>query len=299
MANDTLSTLAPEQLAAIRSLNLRARLIVEGTIAGMHRSPYHGFSAEFLEFRPYQNGESVRLIDWRTFARTDRTVVRTHEDETNLYAHVLFDKSGSMGFRSQGAFSKYEYGRTLSAALVWMLIRQRDAVGFAAFDSKVRTSIPPRSTHVQLKTIVAELDRMAPSEMTGCGNALDKIGIAIKKRGLCIVVSDLFDSIESLSRGLRHLRFKRQDIIVIRVLDPFETDFSHDGPLRIVDLETGQQVDLDGTVAADAFRVGFEQHRRDLDSLCRDLGIDVCPVRTDEPFQKALMKVLARRSRLF
>ncbi|MBD3316686.1 MAG: DUF58 domain-containing protein, partial [Chitinivibrionales bacterium] len=130
-AKGTVGFLRPEHVAPIRSLSLRAKLIVEGLIAGLHRSPYHGFSAEFLEYRPYRTGESTRMIDWRKYAKTDKTVVRLFEDETNLYARIMLDKSASMRFASPGAVSKFDYGRTLAASLAWILVRQRDAVGLA------------------------------------------------------------------------------------------------------------------------------------------------------------------------
>lgn len=298
-AQPVTSLLRPEHVAPIRSLSLRAKLIVEGMIAGLHRSPYHGFSAEFLEYRPYRHGESTRLIDWRKYARTDRTVVRLFEDETNLYARILLDKSASMRFHSAGAMNKYEYGRTLAASLAWILIRQRDAVGLAAFDEKVTTMIPPRSTNVQLKTILSVLDRLEPGAATRCGAAIDAVARTIVKRGMCILISDLFDDPASIVQGLRHLRFKRQDVIVIWMLDPLEREFRKNADLHIRDIETGEEVLLDGLTAAEYYRQGFTQHRATIQAAMAELSVDCEIVSTDEPFQKALLRIIEKRGTMY
>jgi uncharacterized protein (DUF58 family) len=300
-ANRTNTTfLKPEHLRPIRNLNLRAKIIVEGLIAGLHRSPYHGFSAEFLEYRPYFAGESIRNIDWRKYARTDRSVVRLYEDETNLYARIMLDKSASMRFGSTGAaMTKYEYGRTLAAALAWICIRQRDAVGLITFDEKIDVSLPPRSTNVQLKNIISQLENSAPSNATRCAAAIDSAARAIHKRGLCVLISDLFDDPESIVQGLRHLRFKRQDIIAIWLLDPMEREFRHDSPLEVRDLESGERVFLDGATAAQYFQSGMGRHRDRIESACKELEIDCETVFTDEPFHRALVRILEKRRRLF
>jgi uncharacterized protein (DUF58 family) len=291
--------LRPEQLTTVRNLSLRARLIVEGTIAGLHKSPYHGFSSEFLEYRPYFPGESTRRIDWRKYAKSDRTVVRLFEDETNLYASLLLDKSASMSFASPGCMTKYDYARTLAASLAWILIRQRDAVGLCAFDEQESLFIHPRSTNVQLKTIIAGLDGLAPSGKTLCGSALSRLASRLGKRGLCVVISDLFDDPEAIVRGLRYLRFKRQDVIVLRIVDPMELHFESASSLRLRDLETNEEMFLDAAVAASFFRSGFSRHAGIIERVCRDLRIDYEDISTAEPFQKALLRVLDKRRRMF
>ena len=297
---NTATLIRPEQLAAVRSLSLRARLIVEGFFAGLHRSPYHGFSVEFREFRPYQPGESTRRIDWRTFARTDKAVVRLFEDETNLNALILFDKSASMLFASRPSLmTKLDYGKTLAASLAWVLIRQRDATGLAAFDDALRVFLPPRSTNVQLKAIMSHLDRLQPSGATRCGAALSRLASTLRKRGLCIVISDLFDDPNGIIRGLRHLRFKKQDVIVLRIADPMERHFSGASSMRLRDMETNEEVFLDATVAARFFRSGFLEHKNAIERACRDLRIDYEDITITEPFQKALLRVLDKRRRMF
>lgn len=295
----TTTFLKPEHFAPIRNLSLRAKLIVEGMIAGMHKSPYHGFSAEFLEYRSYYNGESTRRIDWRKFAKTDRTVVRLFEDETNLQAHLLIDKSASMSFASPGNLTKYDYARTLAASLAWILVRQRDAVGLTMFDETVTGYIPPHSTNRQLKLILSMLDRTSTSLATKCGAAIDATALSIRKRGLCIIISDLFDEPDAIIRGFRHLRFKKQDILVLRILDPFELTFTSASALQLRDLETGETMHLDSRTASAYFAEGLNQHHHALQRACRELSIDIELLSTNEPFQKALLRVLEKRRRMF
>jgi uncharacterized protein (DUF58 family) len=295
----TATLIRPEQLAAIRSLSLRARLIVEGFFAGLHKSPFHGFSAEFLEYRPYRTGESTRAIDWRKFARTDKAVVRLFEDETNCRAHILIDKSASMLFSSRPSLmAKLDYAKSLAASLAWILIRQRDAVGLAAFDEKVSVFLPPRSANVQLKSILTALDRIAGGSETRCGAALESIARHLTRRGLCIVLSDLFDDPQDLLRGLRHLRFKRQDVLLLRILDPLELTFPEGVSYKLRDYETRQEISIDGLTAARFFREGFAVHRDLIIRACQELFIDFETVSTEEPFQKALMRIMEKRERL-
>jgi uncharacterized protein (DUF58 family) len=296
----TATIIRPEQLVAIRNLSLRARLIVEGMMAGLHKSPFHGFSVEFLEYRPYRNGESARSIDWRKFARSDKAVVRLFEDETNLRANLLLDKSASMRFASKrSGVSKLDYAKTLVASLAWILIRQRDAVGLAAFDESISVRLPPRSTNVQLKSILTALDAIEPGAQTRCGGAVDAIAAHLVKRGLCVLFSDLFDDPHEIIRGLHHLRFKRQDVMVLWILDPLEIASFEGVPYRLRDLETGAQLSIDGGIASRLLRDGMNRHRSTLEHACKELSVDLEIISTDEPFQKALLRILEKRRRLF
>ena len=292
------SFLKPEHLAPVRQLNLHARLIVEGMIAGLHRSPYHGFSAEFSEYRPYQAGESARVIDWRKYAKTDRSYVRLYEDETNLYAHLFIDKSASMGFASGGRMSKFEYARTLAASIAWILVRQRDAVALAAFDEQVSTYLPPRSTNVQLKNIIAALDGIEPGARTRCGASIDRLAHGIRRRGLTVLLSDLFDDPFEIVKGLRHLRFKRQDVLLLWIRDPGECLFTDRNSYELHDMETGQTLLLDGNTASRYLRSGIERHHGIIERACREQGVDFSIIETGEPFVHALIRVLQTRRRL-
>ncbi len=295
---NSLSMIDPEHIIPIRNLSIRAKLIVEGMMAGLHKSPYHGFSSEFLEYRSYNNGETAKRVDWRKYAKTDRAVVRLFEDETNLYANILIDKSASMVYKSKKMLTKFEYARTLAASLAWILIRQRDAVGFAAFDENVKTFLPPRSTNIQLKNILKSLDLITAEAKTCCGAAIDTLARGLQKRGLCIIISDFLDDPQQIFQGLRHLRYKRQDIILLQILDPAENTFEQKGNLRLHDLETGQIISIDGITATNYFKKGMGKHTDLLKRFCKELHIDYEIICTDEPFQNALLRVLEKRRRL-
>jgi uncharacterized protein (DUF58 family) len=295
---DKSTFLKPDQLIPL-NLNLRAKLIVEGMIAGLHKSPYHGFSAQFLEYRQYLQGESAKKIDWRKYAKTDKAVVRLFEDETNLFAHILVDKSASMGFASNGQMSRFDYARTLAASLARIFINQRDAVGMASFDESLGSYLPPRSTNIQLKNIINELNKIESGAQTHCASAVNTLAAGISKRGLCIIISDFFDDPLEIAEALRHLRFKRQDVIAIWVLDPFELNFASKATYRFQDLENGKILTLDGKTASEYFARGFTEHRQKIEQACKELQIDIEMVLTDEPFQKALFRILEKRRRMF
>ena len=294
----TLSLTDPEVLASVSSLAVRARSIVEGTIAGMHQSPYHGFSTEFLEYRSYRTGESTKHIDWRKYAKSGRTVVRVFEDETNLQATILLDASASMTFCSGSSMSKYDYARTLAAALAMLLIRQRDAAGLFAFNDTVRLRLPSRSTDLHFRTIISKLEALEASGTTQCGAALEQIAPTLTKRGLCILISDLFDDPADIIRGLKHLRYKKQDVLVFVIADPLELSFHQSGSLKLHDLETNAEFLLDAATASRYFNDGATEHRNIIARACKDLQIDCEQCVTDEPFRKALMRMLDKRKRM-
>lgn len=194
--------------------------------------------------------------------------------------------------------SKLEYARTLVAALAWILVRQRDAAGLATFDETVGIRLPPRSTNRHLQSIMAALDTIEAGAETRCANAIDAVAARIVKRGLCVVVSDLFDDPDRIIHGLRHLRFKRQDVIVIWLLDPLERSSFGSASLALRDLETGARLSIDGETASRFLRKGLLEHRHTLEAACRELSVDLDIVSTDDPFQKALFRILEKRARL-
>jgi uncharacterized protein (DUF58 family) len=244
--------------------------------------------------------EPARSIDWRMYAKTDRPMVRLHKDETNLSATILLDKSGSMAFRHSSVLSKHEYARTLAASLAWILIRQRDAVGLFTFDNNSRLHIAPKSTNVQLNTLLTKLDETEPAGETQCGASIESLAQTLSRRGLCVVISDFLDDPASILHGLRHLRFKRQDVMLLRVLDPLEESFSRGlGLCDMRDMESGKTMRMDGHTAREFFTKGMADHRRIIEEACRSLGITCDMILTTEPFAKALMRILEKRRRLF
>jgi uncharacterized protein (DUF58 family) len=233
--------LKPEVISKLSGMEIKARLVVEGFIAGLHRSPYHGFSVEFAEHRQYMPGDPLRNIDWKVYGKTDRYFVKEFEEETNLKAYLLLDISGSMGYSSNG-INKLEYGSYLCAALSYLMLKQRDSVGLVIFDQKIKKYIPPKSTLSHLHNLLKELDKLSPSETTNISSTLHQMAERIKRRGLIILLSDLFDKPEEIITGLKHFRHKKHEVIVFHILDPKEQSFAFDNEAVFKDLETKEEL---------------------------------------------------------
>ena len=225
MKTDYKKYLEPETIAKLDNIELKARLVVEGFITGLHKSPYHGFSVEFAEHRQYRPGDETRHIDWKVFARTNRYYVKEFEEETNLRCNIVLDKSGSMAYTSKGNIPKFEYAIYLAAAIAYMLINQRDATGLALYDTEIETYLPPKSKASYIHEILRTLARTETSNETGTAKALDGLAERIKRRGLVVIMSDFFDEPESILNAIRHFRHKNHDLIVFHILDPREIDF--------------------------------------------------------------------------
>ncbi len=289
--------LDPEAVSRLRNMELRARLVVEGFLQGMHRSPYHGFSVEFAEYRQYMPGDAPRYVDWKVFGKTDRYYVKMFEEETNLKGMLLLDKSASMGFTGAGV-SKLRWGSMLAAALGFLLIKQQDAAGLVLFDDAVRTYMPPRSVRGQLYQMLGELERVQPSDRTRVSTALHLMAERLRRRGLCVLISDLFDDTEAVIRGLKHFRHRQHEVIVFHVLDDLECSFDFKDEARFVDLETRREIRSQPWFVKQEYRQQVEAWQRDLARQCREHGIDYVPMRTSTPFDRALLAYLNKRSLL-
>jgi uncharacterized protein (DUF58 family) len=316
--------LDPAVVSRLGNMELKARLIVEGYIAGLHRSPYHGFSVEFAEYRQYMQGDNIKTIDWKVYGKTDRTYVKLFEEETNLIGTILLDKSGSMGFptaeeahdrwrwerRRRGRtgadgekeagppLTKLTYSSLLAASLAYMMIRQQDAVGLCLFDDKVRTMIPHRSVRKQLFHILQQLEKVAPGEKTSVSPALHEIAERMKRRGLMILISDMMDDPETIINGLKHFRHRQHEVIVFHILDPREVDLDYKDEVEFEDLESGRRLRLEPAFLR-------EQYSRDvagwidrLNRSCRNHQIDYNLLRTDTPYDQALTAFLGKRQRI-
>lgn len=289
--------LKPETLVRLRGLDLKARLVVEGFLEGLHRSPYKGFSVEFSEYRPYIPGDEPRRVDWKVYAKRDRFYVREYEEETNLRAMLVIDASGSMGYRS-AALSKLEYSVTLAAALAFLLIKQKDAVGLADFDTKVNEYIPPRSSAAHLQLLFSRLENLSTGGETDVASSLHGLAERTRKRGLVIIFSDLFDNPDQVLLALRHFRHRKHEVIIFHVLDPMEESFSFSSPLRLVDMETKKEASLDPRLVRTAYRKALEDYRRALKTACSEHHIDYNPILTDQSLEHALFRYLEKRRRL-
>src|ERR1043166_8529381 len=231
----------PEGLSRVGHMELVARQVVEGFLTGRHRSPYHGFSVEYLDHRPYTPGDDLRTIDWKILARTDKYHVKLFEDETNLRAYILLDCSRSMAFKS-GALSKLEYGSYLAAALTYLLLHQNDAVGLVLFDTEVRAMLPPKARPTQFRRVLEALDHQYSKEDTDVGAVLHEVAERIRRRGLVIVISDLIDDDAKIAGGLQHFRHNNHEVIVFQVMDDAELTFPYDRLTRFKDMEGAGRV---------------------------------------------------------
>ena len=283
-------------LARLQGLPLRARQIVEGYTAGMHRSPFHGFSIEFAEHREYAPGDDLRYLDWKVFGRTDKYYLKQFEDETNLVCHLLLDTSQSMRYQSAAApLSKLDYAQRATAALAYLVLHQQDSVGLVVFDSEIRRLVRASSNPSHLKDILQVMEETTAERKTSIGPILHHLAERLKKRGIVIVLSDLFDNVAALMAGLQHLRHRRHEVILMHVLDPAEVDF----PFEQITLFRGLEDLPDALVEPRALRQGylaeFGRYLRELQTGCREQAIDYVPMRTDRSLEVVLASYLASR----
>ena len=292
-------SLDPAVVARLAHLDVRARLVVEGFIAGMHRSPFHGFSVEFAEHRPYMPGDPLKNLDWKVWARSDRYLVKQYTEETNLRCHLLLDLSGSMGFRSpRAAMSKLEYARSLSAALAYLMLHQQDAVGALLFADRALNYVPPRSVRSHLDVLMRTFAAAESAGRTQLGPVLHELAERIKRRGLVVLCSDLMDRPETVLQGLQHFRHRRHEVVVFHLSDPDEIDFPYASTSTFVDLETDQRLTTEPWEIARRYRERFAEWREFYRRHCREQRIDYVPIDTRTPFDQALLAYLEKRARL-
>lgn len=290
--------LQPSVVSQIDRLDLVARLVVEGFITGLHQSPYHGFSAEFSEYRQYMPGDPLRNLDWKVLGRTDRLFVKQYEEETNLKAFLVLDSSASMAYGS-GGITKHRYATFISAALTHLMLRQRDAVGLISFDSELRTYLPPRSVNSYLHTLLHAIESSAPDgNDTNLADTFHDLAERIKRRALIIVLSDLLDDTDQVLNGLKHFRHRSHEVIVFHVIDPREKDLAFDRETLFVDLESGSQISTEPWQIAKEYREEVDARLCRLQRECRDNFIDYVCLDTETPFNVALSNYLAKRKHL-
>lgn len=297
ISGETKSFLRPDVVARLANLEIKARLVVEGFITGLHRSPYHGFSVEFAEHRPYIPGDEIRSIDWKVYGRTSRYYVKRFEEETNLKAYLLLDTSGSMMFGS-GDVTKLEYGCYLAASLAYLMIHQKDAAGLVLFDNEIHKYLPPKATRGYLKTLQLTLQQINSHHETKIAPVLHQIAERIRRRGLIILITDLFDDPVTVMNGLKHFRHLKHEVIVFHVIDPREKDLLYSGDVIFEDIETKERISTQPWhIRKDYHKefVGFlDTYRRQ----CLENGIDYVRLDTETPFDTALLEYMTKRSRL-
>jgi uncharacterized protein (DUF58 family) len=296
VARRSVSWIDPATLMRIKNLEMRARAVVEGFCSGLHRSPYHGFSVEFSEYRQYVPGDDPRYLDWRLYARTDRCYIKRFEDETNLRCYLLLDLSRSMGFGS-GHYTKADYARTTAATLAYFLSKQRDCAGLVTFDQHVTDYLPARFRPGHLHRLMMTLERALGGKRTDLTTPIEQVAKTVSKRGLIVLISDLLAPIDTLQLNLGYLRSRGHEVVVMRVLDPAEVDFAFPQPAVFEDMESGRLLYVDPHVAREQYVRRFAAHEQAIQSACGALGIDYYRFSTDRPLELALFDYLSARSR--
>jgi uncharacterized protein (DUF58 family) len=296
MTLDTRELVDPVFFSRLESIQLRARSIVEGFLQGLHRSPYLGFSVEFSSHREYVAGDDPKHVNWQLFARSRRLYVKEYSAETNMNVHLLLDVSGSMECANAGR-SKLHYGSALAAALAHLALKQRDAVGLTLFADSLVEHLPPRATPTQLEDILYAIGATSARPPSDAAKALHQAAELATRRGLVVIISDLFDEVSAIVQGLEHLRFRNHEVLVFQVLDPWERDLPLEGNIRFHDLETGDEIVTQAEGIRDAYLRAFDAWRRELDGECRSRGIERVELTTAERLDDALLDYLVKRSR--
>jgi uncharacterized protein (DUF58 family) len=284
----------PQALMSIRNLELRARVVVEGFWNGLHRSPYHGFSAEFTEYRQYTPDDDPRYVDWRVFARSDRYFVKKFEDETNLRCYALTDQSRSMAYGSRG-YTKAQYAATLAATLAYFLYLQGDAVGLLTFDEHIREYLPARHRTGHLRHLMLALEKPLAGRATNLGAPLKRIVEIVRKRGLMLIISDFLAPLDSLSEDLSALAACGHEVIIFQVLDPAELNFELKSPAIFQDLESDHTLFIDPSAARKEYLRKLEQHCSILRTHCQRLGVSYQQLSCDRALEVVLFDFVRER----
>jgi len=291
-----IASVDPSAVMRIKNLQLRAKSIVEGFYNGLHRSPKHGFSVEFSEYRPYTVGDDLRGLDWKLFARTDRYYVKKFEDETNRRCYLVVDQSRSMNFGTL-EYTKMEYARTLAASFAYYLTLQRDSVGLLTFDQTVRDFLSARHRPGHLHLLMTCLAREVAGTSTDIAAPLERMATLIRRRGMIVLISDLLTPPENIATNLGYLRSRGHEVLLLRVLDAGEIDFELKQAGMIRDPETGQEIYLDPVDAKRTYDKRFQEHRDQLREICDTRGVMMHEISTKTPFEDALFDVVSDVSR--
>lgn len=297
MSQERIRLLDPHFVSKLARLDLKARLVVEGFLTGLHRSPYHGFSVEFAEHRQYMPGDPLRHLDWKVLAKSDRKYLKQYEEETNLRASLLVDTSASMAYASAG-ITKLDYARQLAAALSYLMLTQNDAVGLFAFARGRGEHIPPRSTMGHLRPLLLLLERIKPAGGTDFAASLHSLAERMTRRGLVVILSDLLDEPERIADAIHHFRHRKHEVLVFHILDPQEVLFAFEREAVYVDSESGDRVTTRPQELRGDYRARIDAWRDKLRQVCIEKRADYVPLTTDQPYDRALLEYLSKRARL-
>lgn len=298
MMEDYKKYLDPDVVSKLSNMELRARLVVEGFITGLHKSPFHGFSVEFAEHRQYMPGDETRYIDWKLFGKTEKYFIKQFEEETNLKSYLLIDISKSMEYYSENNLKKIDYASYLASSFAYLLIKQRDAVGLITYDEDIKTYIPPHATKSYLKLILKELTQIKPEKKTYTSQSLDKIAEQIKRRSLIMIFSDFFDDPQKVLSTLKHFRHNNHEVIVFHILDPLEISFAFGKDAIFKDMESEEELTTQPFHIQKAYQSEMQKFIDFYRKECLMNQIDYVQLNTKTSFDIALMNYLRKRNKL-
>ncbi|MCH8175313.1 MAG: DUF58 domain-containing protein [Proteobacteria bacterium] len=296
--SDSLNFLDPTVLAGLHNLELRARVVVEGFLAGLHKSPHRGFSVEFNDYRHYQRGDDMRHVDWRLYARSGKLYIKQYEDETNVRCVILLDTSASMAYTS-GGMSKLDYGLTLASALAYFIARQRDAVGLITFDDQIREYLPAKTRQLHLMRILRALSRVQAGQKTDVVKPLTDLASSLKKKSMVILISDMLDDEERIINTLTNLRAMGNDIITFHIMDDAELNFPFNEASEFIDMENNESYITSPAAIRKAYLKNINEFLAYCKKQCQTNGIDYCLMNTREPLDQALSAYITKRSKSF
>lgn len=289
--------LNPNIINTLDNLHLKAKFIVEGFMTGLHKSPFHGFSVEFSEHRSYTPGEETKNIDWKLWSKTDKYYIKRFEEETNLLCHIFLDASQSMSFSSNNV-SKFEYAQMLASALSYLIINQRDSLGLHVFDSRIRQTIKPKSTKSHLNTILSIMDKIKIGNKTNISHILHMGAEKIKKKGLIILLSDLFDSSEKIINSLKHLRYYNHEVLVFHILDKQEIELNYNEKVIFEDLENQNKITTDPWQIKKSYKKEINERINYFKRRCLGMNINYNLFLTDQSLDLALHQFLNKRKKI-
>jgi uncharacterized protein (DUF58 family) len=286
--------LHPSVLSKAEALGIQARSIVEGLRVGDHKSPFRGFSVEFVQHREYTPGDDIRHIDWKSYGRSERYTIKQYEQETNFTAHILLDGSKSMQY-GDGPANKLEYAKLLAATLAYVVVRQRDSVALSVFDRDWRIELPASSSMANVNTILHTLEALNPEEKTSIGPLLERLADRIRRRGLIFLISDVFDEVDSFLKGLKHLRFQGHDVTVFHVMHPDEIEFPFTGNIKFDGLEVPEEIKTRPHLIRPAYQRIVKEYLIELQKGCDSYRVDYVALDPTRPLEHGLSNYLVRR----
>ena len=296
--SDVKEILKPSLIAKLKTLEIKARTVVEGFMVGYHKSPYHGFSVEFSQHRPYMQGDSIKNLDWKVFAKSERYYIKQYEEETNLIAHIILDSSKSMNYMNEGEITKFDYSKILAASFAYLLLKQQDAVGLAIYSDNLKSYLRPKSKRTYLRQILTELENLQPTGTTETSRSINSIVENIRTRGLVIIISDFLDDANDVLAALKKFYYKKNEVIIFHVLDPIEKSFGFSKDSIFVDVETKEELKTQPIQIQQAYKVAMNEYLLTLKNGCTKYGFDYNLIDTRTPFDSALMSFFKKRSKL-